>query len=560
MLVNLYVENLALIERLELELGPGFNVLTGETGAGKSLVVDAVNLLLGARASSEFIRTGAERALVQGIFACPDRPQLAARLEEMGISLEDDGTLVLSRELNRSGRNVCRVGGRVLGLAAYQEIGRYLVDVHGQHEHQSLLEPQAQLLLLDAYGGQPLLALRQATAEAWRRWQEAEAALATLKRQQEEEDRLKDLWEFQAAEIRAARLRPGEEEELEAEVRLLSAAEQLAAAAESAYQLTFAGTGGASAYDLVSRAAAHLKPVQGLDPALAEVVRGLEEAACLIEDKAAVLRDYRQRLDFSPSRLAELQARLDLIRQLRRKYGGTVEDVLRLGEELAARLAALQDRSERLDQAERERAAAEAEYRERAARLAQARREAAGRLEQDIGAVLAELNMPNTVFVAALRAAPPGPSGTEEVEFAFSANPGEPPRPVAKIASGGELSRLMLALKSIMAEDDAIPTLIFDEVDAGLGGAAARAVGKKLQDLSRWHQVICVTHAAQIAAYADRHFRISKEEVAGRTLTLVNELDEPGRVAELARMLAGRVDEASLHHARQLLAECAGRK
>lgn len=553
MLANLYVENLALIERLELEPGPGFNVLTGETGAGKSLVVDAVNLLLGARASGELIRAGAERAVVQGIFLCPAAPPFVSRLAELGLAPEPDGTIVLSRELNRSGRNLCRVGGRVVGLGVYQELGRFLVDVHGQHEHQSLLEPQAQLLLLDSFGGQALLAARREVSAAWQRWQEAAALLADWQRQEEEEERLKELWAYQVAEIDAARLRPGEEEELEAEARLLAAAEQLAAATTGAYQLLYGGTGETSAYDLISRAAAQLIPLQSIDPALVPVVEALQEVAFLLEDKAAFLRDYRQHLDFSPGRLGEVQSRLHLIKQLRRKYGGGVEEVLRQGEELKRRLAAAADRSEKLAQAAQELAARERDFHELAASLSVMRREAARRLESEITAVLEELAMPQTVFLVLLRQTAPGATGTDEVEFHFSANPGEPPRPVARIASGGELSRLMLALKSIMAEHDAIPTLIFDEIDAGLGGGAARAVGEKLRHLSRWHQVICVTHAAQIAACAERHFHLTKEEHGGRTVTRIRLLDEEGRVRELARMLAGRVDQAALNHARQML-------
>ncbi|MCR4419689.1 MAG: DNA repair protein RecN [Clostridia bacterium] len=556
MLASLYVENLALIERLELELGPGFNVLTGETGAGKSLVVDAVNLLLGARAATELIRTGAERAAVQGAFFCPGSETLRVRLEEMGVVPEPGEVLVLARELNRTGRHLCRVGGRLVGLAAYQELGRCLVDVHGQHEHQSLLNGSTQLWLLDAYGGPELLARRRAVGDAWRRWQRAEAERARLAHLQEEEQRYRELWEFQVREIRSARLRPQEEEELQAREKLLAGAESLLGAVEEAYRLLFGGPGGTGAYDQISRAAGQIRAVIGLDPAaLSEVVGALEEVAAGIQDHARFLRDYREGLDFSAEHLAEVQARLAQIRQLRRKYGGTVEEILKQAEELERRLKEMSDRSEELARAETERAAAEADYRHKSSELSAHRREAAKRLEAELAGVLVDLALPNTVFVVNFTAAAPGPAGEEAVEFHFSSNPGEPPRPVAKVASGGELSRLMLGLKSIMAENDAIPTLIFDEVDAGLGGAAARAVGEKLRQLSRWHQVICVTHAPQIAAYADRHFFIAKEEAGGRTVVRVRELGREERIGELARMLAGRVDDASLNHARRLLEE-----
>ncbi|MGB9885890.1 MAG: DNA repair protein RecN [Moorellales bacterium] len=553
MLANLYVENLALLERLELDLGPGFNVLTGETGTGKSLVVDAVNLLLGARAATDLIRTGTERAVVQGVFYCPQVEALWLRLEEMGLAQDRKEALVLTRELNRSGRHLCRVGGRAVGLGAYQELARFLVDVHGQHEHQSLLQGEVQLWLLDVFGGADLLARRRAVEAAWRKWRQAESIWADLLRQQQEGEREKELWEFQVREIAAAALRPQEEEELEAQERLLAGAETLATAAEEVYRLLFEARAGASAYDQLSRAAAQLRAVQNLDPVLGELARGLEEVAVGLQEQARFLRNYRENLHFSAERLAEVQARLALIRQLRRKYGGTVEEILARAQELERRLEAASDRAQEVARAEKERAAAEADYRKNSAALSQARREAARRLEAELAAVLADLALPNTVFSVEFRPTGPGPAGEETVEFTFSSNPGEPPRPVAKIASGGELSRLMLALKSLMAEHDAIPTLIFDEIDAGLGGMAARAVGEKLRELSRWHQVICVTHAPQIAAYADRHFVISKEETEGRTVTRVQELDWDGRVAELARMLAGRVDEAALSHARRLL-------
>jgi DNA repair protein RecN (Recombination protein N) len=546
------VENLAIIERLELELGPGFNVLTGETGTGKSLVVDAVNLLVGGRGTSDLIRAGGDRALVQGVFSCRDNPQVLAYLEKAGISLEPDGSLFLTRELNRTGRHVCRIGGRTVGLSQYQELCRHLVDIHGQHEHQSLLDPQVQLRLLDLYGGARVAAQRRAVAEAWQRWRRAEEQLAELERQADEEEKLKELWEFQLKEISAARVRPGEDEELEREERLLAGAEKLCAASEQAYHLLFGG-GEASAYDLISRAASQLRSAQNLDPSLAAAVQALEGAAVTVQEQADFLREYRQRLNFSPSRLAEVQSRLHLLKQLCKKYGGSLEEVLEYAEGLKNRLEGLTDRTERLACAERERTAAKKEYWEKAEALSDLRREAADRLERGIAGVLAELAMPNAAFRVVLGAGPPGPAGVNTVEFVFTANPGEPLRPVTKVASGGELSRLMLALKSLMAGNDAIPTLIFDEIDAGLGGAAARAVGEKLRDLSRWHQVICVTHAPQIAAYAERHFYILKEESGGRTVTRVRQLDHEERIEELARMLAGRVDAASLAHARELL-------
>lgn len=553
MLSILHVENLALIEHLELEMGPGFNVLTGETGAGKSLVVDAVSLLLGARASTDMIRAGQERALVEGVFFCPGGSVLERQLEKAGFSLEEDGTLILSRELNRSGRNVCRLNSRMVSLSVFQQIGRLLIDLHGQHEYQSLLDPRVQLTLLDAMGGGPLAEKRRRVSEVYRLWRTAQQSLNDLRSKQAQQEHQRELWEFQLEEIEKAGLRDGEEEELEAEERLLAGAEQLNTATSQAYGSLLVGLDGPSAYDQLSRALALLGPVQKLDPRLAETAQRLEEASILIQDQAVFLRDYGAFLDFSPERLAEVQNRLHSIRKLGHKYGGNTKEILKLGQKLREYLQETDDLTEKLHKVEVECRDLEKAYREEASVLSGLRRQAAEQLELQLGAVLDQLNMPGTVFQALLQPGPDQASGFDQVDLVFSSNPGEPPRPVAQVASGGELSRLMLALKSIMAEKDSTPTLIFDEIDAGLGGAASRAVGEKLLGLSRWHQIISVTHAPQIAAFAHRHFHISKEETAGRTVTVVNELDQPGRERELARMLAGVVDAASLAHACNML-------
>ncbi|HBT47194.1 MAG TPA: DNA repair protein RecN [Peptococcaceae bacterium] len=554
MLQLLQIENFALIEKLDLELGPGLNVLTGETGAGKSIIIDAIGLLVGARASGEYLREGSTRARVTGLFNCRGISGVEGVLDELGIPREEDGSLLLSRELSSTGRHTCRINGRSLTLSMYQRVGQQLVDLHGQHAYQSLLKPDYQLQVLDSFGD--LAGLRGEVEGIYARWRSVQQELAELYGNPGERERQKDLLRFQIEEIDKAGPRAGEEEELRQELQVLTNAEELSREAQAVYGLLFGGPGGGreAAYDLLARAEERLKAMAAVDPEVAKWMDFLAEARIRVEEVARSVRGYGEGLDFDPARIRQVEERLEILRRLRRKYGGTVEEILRFREEAAATLDKLEKQEENAKYLEEELARLEDLYRARADELRRLRLEAAGRLEREIQKALQDLALPAArVRVVCRQKEVPGPRGWETVEFFFQPNPGEGSYPLAQIASGGEMARVMLALKSILAAVDEIPTLIFDEVDAGVGGQAARAVALHLAHIGRRRQVLCVTHSAQLASLADCHFHVSKEVRGERTFTLVKELKGRDRLEELARLLSGEASPTALKHAEELL-------
>ena len=569
MLSEISIQNLAIIDRLQLRLGAGMGVLTGETGAGKSIIIDAVSLLLGGRAVSDLIRAGTDAARVEGVFRldAPLRQRLAPLLEEYGLETDED-TLILSREINRSGRNICRINGRAVTLALLRQVGQHLVDIHGQGEHMSLLSVRQHVDFLDRYAG--LHGQREELAEAVRQLRQVRQELNNLLRDERELARRVDLLEYQIAEIRNARLQPDEEEELQKERLRLTNAERLITLATASYE-ALAGGGGRhtpSALDLLNEVTRSMTSLERLDADVAETRQTVEEALELLQDVARALRDYREMVEYNPVRLEAVEERLELIHSLKRKYGGTIAEVLEFGrraaEELESishneeRVAALRDEEQRLLQ--RIGALGDA--------LSTARQAAARRLERAIEEELAQLRMGDTRFVVDFRrnevadGAPVGDkryafdaTGLDQVEFLISPNVGEPPKPLALIASGGETSRLMLAMKSVLSAADEIPTLIFDEIDVGIGGRAGGVVGEKLWSLTREHQVLCVTHLPQIAAFADCHYRISKEVRGERTVTVITELDAPARLEELTLMLGGAGSQTARQNAAEMLAQ-----
>ncbi len=563
MLAELAIRNFALLESVQLALGPGLNVLTGETGAGKSIIIDAIGAVLGGRTSTDVIRTGAERAIVEAIFDLTDLPAIQALLAERALE-GDDGTLILSREISRSGRTVARVNGRTVPVSLLAELGALLVDVHGQHEHLSLLRADAQRDLLDRYGG--LMAQRQTLAGLVRELRAARAEWRALQQDEREVARRIDLLSFQVEEIRAAKLRPGEEEELARERTLLANAGRLAELAAAVQAALTGGTTSGdepSAIDLLGRAQRHLAQLVRIDPQLASHEQALLEATAQIEELGRTLRAYAEAIEFSPERLEAVDDRLELIRNLQRKYGATVEEVLAFAEQAAQELDALMNREARSNALLERIATLEQEVAGAALALSRARRAAGDRLAGAVAAELRALSLRGQFEVALLqqRAADGLPldgerwrydeSGIDEVAFLFAPNPGEPAKPVARTASGGELSRVLLALKAVLSEADRTPTLIFDEVDAGIGGRSGRVLGEKLAELAQRHQVVCVTHLPQIAAYGDQHFFITKQVRDGRTITQVTALDGEARITELAQMLGG-VTSSTLQQAREL--------
>lgn len=568
MLRELYIENLAIIGRVRLSLDAGLNVLTGETGAGKSIVIDALELVLGGRASPDMVRAGEDRLLVEALFEVDaDRfPRAAAVLEEMGWSA---GELVLSREVQRGGRSSCRINGRPATVAMVRALTRHLVELHGQHEHQLLLDRSSHLDFLDAFAG--ATSLRQEVEQAYRRWKEIRAQLEELRSSARERARRLDLLEFQIREIDAARLREGEEEELLRHRQVLAAAERLAGATRQAYELLYAAAEG-SIHDRLALAAALLDEASRVDESLRPLAGQVHELLAAVDEVAREVAAYADRVELDPARLAEVEARLAVIDALKRKYGDTVAAILAFREQAAREREALLHADETALELERELGEVEAGLAALAERLSHLRARAASALAERVNAELEGLAMSSARFVVSVgqredpsglpcqgRRLAIGPQGADQVEFLFTANPGEPPRPLEKVASGGELARVMLALKTVLADLDGIPTLVFDEVDAGIGGHTAHVLGSKLARVARRRQVVVVTHLAPVAAFARHHLVVRKTLRDGRTDVEVQVLaDEELRIQELARMVGGaRVTREALDHARRLRQEAA---
>jgi len=562
--------NFALIDNLALEFSAGLNILTGETGAGKSIIIDALGMTLGERASAEYIRAGAGSARVEACFSFPPGHPVAGALADQGIAAQDN-SLVLARELNTSGRNVCRINGHLVTTTQLKEIAAFLVDIHGQHQHQSLLNPGTHLSFLDALGGTEHLALVAEVRQLYQRFLNLKAALKKYAASEQERARRQEVLSFQVKEIDAAKLRSGELEELKDEQRILAQQEKLLTLVQAAYGLLYGAQDEAGTLAALSRAQALLQEAAAIDKRLASLETAVAGARYGIEEAIPELRHYQENFSLDPGRLEAVEDRLHLIGDLARKYGATVEEILAYREQAACELEELARAREDGAGIKEELSATAGCLAERAAALSRARRELAAALETELTAELADLGMAGARFKVAFsyeedpcglpwqgKTLRPGPDGFDRVEFLLAANPGEPPRPLARIASGGELSRVMLAIKTILAAYDSVPTLIFDEVDAGIGGRAAQAVAAKLAEVSRYHQVICITHLPQIAALGDVHFQISKAVRAGKTFTEVAQLTPAPRIEELGRMLAGaKVTAAVRQHAAELLAAAA---
>jgi len=555
MLRELTIRNVAVIEELTVTLVPGLNVLTGETGAGKSILIDTLQLVLGARGSESLLRSGAEEAAVEAAFDAGPGSRAMELLEAEGIAVEPGEPIVLRRQLFRDGRTKAYAGGRLTSVATLRALGECLVDIHGQHPGQLLLDPRRHRELLDGYAG---------AAEEARAYRERYGAWQALRREREallsaerERAQRQDLLEFQRREIEAARLTIGEEEALVAEDAILSNHERLFAAVEQAYVMLEESDEALLAR--LSAAAARVREASGIDQRLREVLEALETGAVHLREAARGLRDYRARIEFDPERLEAIQTRLHEIGKLKRKYGATVGEVLEHLTRVRADLAALERSETRLGELEQMLTTAQQDLAGRAERLSAARRRAAPKLQEAILAEIHELGMAKATFEVAVRSAAAGeealgPHGVDEVEFLISPNPGEPLKPLHKIASGGELSRTMLAIRVILAAADQTPSLIFDEVDAGIGGNTAEIVGRKLTAVSRQRQVLCVTHLPQIACFADHHVVLSKRSLRDRTQTTAQILPTAERARELARMLGGLSrSETPVQHATELL-------
>ena len=550
MLTELHIRNFALIDDLRFEIGPGLSVLTGETGAGKSIIVDAMAAALGERTGSEVVRTGAEKCVVEAVFEVADNPQAAEAATDSGCEPED-GLLILSREIARGGRSQCRVNGRPVAASVLREITARLIDLHGQHEHQSLLSVPLHVEILDAWCGGEIADLRGRARSVYEELAAVTAERDRLQTDERERARLLDLYKFQSDEMNAANLQPGEEEELANERNRLANAERLRAGASEICESL--GAEGA-AVDMLSRAAASAEKMAQIDPSVAPIAEAVNSALYSAQEAVLAVRDYQDAIDADPSRLEHIEDRLDLIRTLKRKYGDTIEDVLRYGADLAGKIDDLARSEERSQELDSRIDGLREELKAVSDGLTARRNSAAPEFEKAIERELADLAMEKTRFEVSIQPAEAGPTGADAVEFLISPNPGEPTKPLSKIASGGEMSRIMLALKSATRRAE-VPVLVFDEIDTGIGGMTAQVLGEKLASLASGCQVLCVTHLPQVASKATAHIAVEKLVTDGRTRVRVKTLDGEERVRELARMLGGdEGSQAAALHAREMLA------
>jgi DNA repair protein RecN (Recombination protein N) len=553
MLRYLRVTNFAILSDVALEFGAGFAVLTGETGAGKSLIVDAVNLLRGGRASADIPRAGSEEATVEAIFEVPAdlSGQIAAVLASAGLPDDSHGGEVLVRRVvHRGGRSRTYVNGALTTASRLAELGHMLVDLSGQHQHQGLTDARRHRAILDEFAG--LGPLRERMATAYAAWAELCAERDRLVGNGARHDERRDYLRFQLDEISGAGLRSGEADELARERSRLKATDRLQSAALTAEALFYSGEN--SAIDQVDRALRELTAAVDLDPELAAPVRNGEDARALLEETASLLRAYANRLEAEPERLAAVEDRLAMIRRLERKYGGDLDAVLARAAELAAELEALENCDQRLAELAGELERATADATAAATALTKARKSAARKLTSEVEAALADLSMASAQLRVAIEPRELGVDGADRIELLLASNRGEDAKPLARIASGGELSRIMLALKLVLRRADGVATYVFDEVDAGIGGATAEVVGAQIRALADCRQVLSVTHLPQIAAFADRHYQVSKFEAEGRTETRVTELKGKARRDEIARMLAGsQITDRARAHAGEML-------
>jgi len=552
MLRTLTVRNFAIIDSLDLEFGPGFNVMTGETGAGKSIIMQALNLILGGRAGSEMVRSGAAKASVDAQFDVSGSPGLAEAIAEMGFDLEED-QLLLSREIASTGKSTCRVCGRPAGVAQLKEIGEWLVDLHGQHEHQSLLMVQRHIDVLDAWGGQLIDAARIAVAAAHTELSRLRAERSALDTDARERAHLLDLYTFQVAEIRDARLVAGEDLDLAAEYSRAANIQRLTELAGAVNDILGGGDMGGVVASLAT-AVRMLEEIAQLDSSLQGVLDTVRSAGYELAEAERDVARYEGSLEADPERLATIEERLELIRTLRRKYGNNVEEILAYGRETAEKAEKLANSDER-STALAGRVSAQSDALEKACnRLSTLRESAARKFEKAVVEELRSLSMDKTRFHVRIDKSDATARGVDKIEFEIATNPGEPMRPLARVASGGEISRVMLAIKSAMALREALPTMVFDEIDVGVGGRTASVIADKMCVLSETAQVLCITHLAQIASRGKRHFYIVKREASNRTFVSVSPIDGETRVAEIARMIGGAdITETVMNHAREML-------
>lgn len=564
MLVHLSIRNLAVVESVDVTFHAGFHVLSGETGAGKSIIIDALGLIAGGRGSADLIRYGCERAEMEASFDLPADHTVWTTLMNLGIAANCDESLIIRREISMQGKSTARINGQLVNLSMLREVGGALINLHGQHEHQSLLSPERHLELLDAYGIETIGPAKAKYQDTYASFVKVNKEWTELRSTSQQALQMLDLYRFQLEEIAAAGLKTGEDEFLAEEKAKLSHSEKMMDSVSQAYEYLYGNQG----LEAIAKAVSRLSDVANYDnKGIAPLLEQLQSAYYQLEDAAFSLRSYRENIEFNPERLEEVEERLDLITSLRRKYGDNVEGILQYYEKIRMESDMLENKDELLEKLESQREELLKELMNDAFKLSAVRKVEAEQLAIQIEQELKDLQMGRTTLQVKLslnedshgiewdgRKLRPGKHGIDNAEFLISPNPGEPLRPLSKIASGGELSRMMLALKSIFARHDEVPVLIFDEVDTGVSGRAAQSIAEKLYRLSCTCQVFSITHLPQVACMADQQYLIEKIIEDGRTMTRVESLDEEGRVKELARMLGGvEITEKTLHHAQEMI-------
>ncbi len=555
-LQELSIKNFAIIECLDVVFKNGMTVLTGETGAGKSIIIDAVGLLAGGRGSANFVRTGMDKAVIQGSFIFPAGGTTYKVLDELGID-HDDGNVILQREIHRNGRNTCRVNGMLVNTNTLKHIGETAVDIHGQNEHQELMQPEKHLGMLDEFAADQVHDLKAQYQTTYQQYTQLRDTLENKRANEKEWAQRLDMLKFQVNEIESAQLQPGEEDDLIAERDRLDNFQKINDALQQTALILTGEDTTPGVNDQISSAMQAMQAIADFDPAFKQIAGGLESAYYALSDAVSDVSSQLDMLEWDEGRLDEIERRLEVINQLKRKYGDSEGQVLKYFDQISAELKQMQSTDETADDLETQVANQQSALLKLGEKLSKARQQAAQQLEQAIHGELADLYMDKTVFAVHFTRSKSQPllsTGLDHVEFYLRTNPGEAMRPLAKIASGGELSRIMLALKTIFSESQGVTSIIFDEVDTGVSGRVAQAIAEKISGIARESQVLCITHLPQVAAMADHHYFIAKKIVGDRTETHLTRLSEQDRVSEIARMSAGtQVTKLALEHANELL-------
>ncbi len=549
MLIRLEVKNFALIEDVSLEFSAGLNVLTGETGAGKSILLGAIKLLLGDRAFTDNIRTGYKESFIQGIFLVKDNAAVLSELKSLGIA---DSEIIISREINHQGRNICRLNGIIVPLAVLKKIGQHIIDLHGQHEHQSLLDPGKHIEVLDVLCGEELFVLKEGLGASYRDLQKIKKQIIDLSLDEKERLHRLDLYDFQLREIDAACLKKGEEEALKRRLNFLNNAEKIIKLSFDAYNELTVSSSYPCITDRTQGVVAFLSELSSLDDTLGEIQEQMVSAAEIMQDVARQLRSFGESIDLDTNEKADVEKRVEEINRLKVKYGNSIAEILNYASKVELEKEGLEAREEKINDLKLAEKKLGQEAAELAQKISKIRSEKSKKIATEVKKHLEQLSLQDAVFEVNFTAKKLDKSGCDSVEFFFSANQGEPAKSLQKIVSGGEMSRVMLALKSVLAEQQWIPTLVFDELDSGIGGKTVQFVGEKMLNISVQHQVICITHWPQIAALADTHFQIKKETIGNRTVTSVQYIDNASIVTEIARMLDGG-EKGSLVQAKNIL-------